>query len=152
MNCERSAVKKNSFENFISQSDVAMVGGLLHLDEDHFARSKEFIPERWLANDKEMEGCPNHGKSHNAFAYLPFGFGPRTCIGKRFAEMEATVVIFRLVICKKVFFKKKKIIFLSFSRILKEFKVEWHHGPLKYFLALIITPSSHLKYKMVPLK
>lgn len=74
-----------------------MIGGLLHLEETHFAKSKEFIPERWLQNDNTMEGCPNHGKSDNPFTFLPFGFGSRTCIGKRFAEMETTVVMFRYV-------------------------------------------------------
>lgn len=71
-----------------------MVGGVLHLDDTHFTRSKEFIPERWL-NDNEMKGCPNNGRSDHPFTFLPFGFGPRACIGKRFAEMETTVVIFR---------------------------------------------------------
>lgn len=72
-----------------------MVGGLRHLDETHFTRSKEFIPERWLNDDNEMKGCPNKGRSESPFTFLPFGFGARACIGKRFAEMETNVVIFR---------------------------------------------------------
>lgn len=72
-----------------------MVNGLLYLDESHYARSAEFLPERWINDSKEMEGCPNHGKSDNPFTFLPFGFGPRACIGKRFAEMETTIVILR---------------------------------------------------------
>ncbi|KAJ6633111.1 putative cytochrome P450 12b2, mitochondrial [Pseudolycoriella hygida] len=111
-------------------TDMAMVGGVLHLDDSHFAKSKEFIPERWL-NDIEMEGCPNGGKSPNPFTFLPFGFGSRTCIGKRFAEMEVTVIMFR---------------------ILREFKVEWHYGPLKFMQAFIIAPTNDLKFKMIPLK
>lgn len=74
-----------------------MIGGVLQVDDAHFHRSKEFIPERWLNGDEELKECPNNGRSDNPFAFLPFGFGPRTCIGKRFAEMEASVVIFRLV-------------------------------------------------------
>ena len=31
------------------------------------------------------------------FAYLPFGAGPRTCIGSSFALQEATLVLARLV-------------------------------------------------------
>ncbi len=143
----------------IFQTDVAMVAGVLHLDDNHFARSKEFIPERWLQNDHMMEGCPNHGKSENPFTFLPFGFGARTCIGKRFAEMEVNVVLFRWVRSLKSFKSLKNFVHLqtmkkifSLSRILREFKVEWHYGPLKYVQALIVTPSNDLKYKMIPLK
>lgn len=73
-----------------------MGASLLHLDESHFIKCEEFIPERWLRCN-EMEGCPNNGRSYHQFAFLPFGFGSRACIGKRFAEMEATVLIFRWV-------------------------------------------------------
>lgn len=112
-------------------TDVAMIGSLLHLDENHFSRSSEFIPERWLSNTNVMEGCPNNGRSNNAFTFLPFGFGSRACIGKRFAEMEITIVLFR---------------------ILREFKVEWHYGPLKYSQAFIVTPTNDLKFRMIPLR
>lgn len=41
---------------------------------------------------------------------------------------------------------------LNFSyRILREFKVEWHHGPLKFTQAFIVTPTNELKFKMIPL-
>lgn len=71
-----------------------MGAAVLHLDEAQFENSKEFIPELWLSGN-EIDGCPNNGRSHHPFTFLPFGFGSRTCIGKRFAEMEATLVIFR---------------------------------------------------------
>lgn len=71
-----------------------MGAAVLHLDETHFKKSNEFIPERWLTSN-EMEDCLNNGRSYHPFTFLPFGFGARTCIGKRFAEMEATLVIFR---------------------------------------------------------
>ncbi|XP_037044398.1 probable cytochrome P450 12b2, mitochondrial [Bradysia coprophila] len=112
-------------------TDVAMFGALLHLDDNHFTRSAEFIPERWLSGTDVMEGCPNNGRSDNPFAFLPFGFGSRACIGKRFAEMEIAIVLLR---------------------ILREFRVEWHYGPLKYVQAFIVTPTNDLKFKMIPLK
>ena len=42
---------------------------------------EEFRPERFLA------------PSHPRFAYFPFGFGVRQCLGRRFALLEATVVV-----------------------------------------------------------
>ncbi|KAJ6618908.1 putative cytochrome P450 12b2, mitochondrial [Pseudolycoriella hygida] len=108
-------------------TDIAMVGNVLHLDESHFPRSKEFIPERWL-KDIKMEDCPH--RSSNPFTFLPFGFGSRACIGKRIAEMEVIVIMLR---------------------ILREFKVEWHYGPLEFIQSLIVAPANDLKFKMIPL-
>lgn len=61
-------------------------------NEDFVERAKSFIPERFL-KDAEV-GCPN-AKDIHPFLLLPFGFGQRSCIGKRFAEMEIEVLIIR---------------------------------------------------------
>lgn len=45
----------------------------LHRDEEHYLKADTFNPERFL-ND---EGAPKH-----CYTYLPFGAGPRKCIGK----------------------------------------------------------------------
>lgn len=52
-------------------------------DEKNFKRCNEFIPERFLKSDTETDL-----RSKQPFAFLPFGFGPRVCIGKRMAELE----------------------------------------------------------------
>ena len=49
-------------------------------DEKIFARPLEFIPERW-GKDRPL------GQIH-PFAWLPFNFGRRMCIGRRIAEQE----------------------------------------------------------------
>src|SRR5215212_8513045 len=46
-----------------------------------------FDPERFLP------GAP----AVDRFAYLPFGVGPRVCIGAHFALTEATLVLSRLI-------------------------------------------------------
>lgn len=65
-----------------------MVGNL----EQYFPKSDQFLPERWLKADKEAEGCPFDKKIHR-FASLPFGYGRRTCLGRRFAEAELKILL-----------------------------------------------------------
>ncbi|KAF8247998.1 cytochrome P450 [Wilcoxina mikolae CBS 423.85] len=53
--------------------------------------SEEFRPERWLETenlDREMTG---------AFKYLPFGGGPRSCLGQQLALNTAMYTIVRIV-------------------------------------------------------
>ena len=59
---------------------------LLHRDPEQFEDPLGFVPERYL-------GAP----TWHPFAHLPFGGGPRTCIGMRFAHMEASVVLSHLL-------------------------------------------------------
>jgi len=56
----------------------------VHRDARFFDRPEGFEPERWL--DGRTKGLP-------LFAYFPFGGGPRLCIGKPFALMEAVLVL-----------------------------------------------------------
>ncbi len=67
---------------------------VLHRDPRWFPEPDAFRPERWL--DGGAAKVPK-------YAYIPFGGGPRICIGERFAMMEAVLVLatilrrFRLV-------------------------------------------------------
>ena len=60
----------------------------LHHDETYFPDPESYKPERFLPENKE---------SINQFAYLPFGMGPRNCIGMRLALMEMKVVLVRML-------------------------------------------------------
>ena len=60
----------------------------LHHDPKYWDEPEEFRPERFLPGNKE---------SINPFTYLPFGEGPRNCIGKRFALLEVKLVLVRLL-------------------------------------------------------
>jgi cytochrome P450 len=57
---------------------------VMHRDERWFEDPDSFRPERWL--DRLAERLP-------AGVYLPFGDGPRRCIGQGFALLEAALVI-----------------------------------------------------------
>lgn len=55
---------------------------VLHRDERWFAKADQFVPERFL------EGAPHTPKG----AWIPFGIGPRVCIGQHFAMLEMTLL------------------------------------------------------------
>ncbi|XP_015177200.1 PREDICTED: cytochrome P450 9e2-like [Polistes dominula] len=60
----------------------------LHHDPNYFENPFKFDPERFLIKGKEII---------NSGYYLPFGMGPRMCIGNRFALLEMKVLIFHLL-------------------------------------------------------
>lgn len=93
----------------------------------YFPQSSEFMPERWL---KSGEGACPHAKGTNPFVYLPFGFGPRTCIGKRIAEMEIETLM---------------------ARLIRNYKVSWYGDDLKYTSNIILIPAGDMKLKFEPI-
>ena len=68
-------------------SMVVIAPWILHRHRKRWAHPERFDPTRFLP------GAPPVDR----FAYLPFGVGPRMCIGAQFALMEATLVLARLV-------------------------------------------------------
>ena len=63
---------------------VLMSPWVLHRSDRYFVDPLEFKPERW-GNNLEKQ-LPKG-------VYIPFGEGPRICIGKGFAQMEATLLL-----------------------------------------------------------
>ncbi|XP_026464272.1 cytochrome P450 CYP12A2-like [Ctenocephalides felis] len=76
-------------------SEVVMSHLLATMEENQYTDSTKYIPERWL-NEKNAPQCPSAKEAH-PFAYMPFGFGPRSCVGRRFAELEIETFIVKLL-------------------------------------------------------
>lgn len=72
-------------------TNVAMGNGIIQNDEKYFEKADKFLPERWIRNEKGEVGA----KSTHPFVYMPFGFGPRTCVGRRFADLEMEILLMR---------------------------------------------------------
>jgi cytochrome P450 len=63
-------------------TQIILCNWVMHRDARFFADPERFWPERWL----EAPPPPR-------FAYLPFGAGPRVCIGSHFALAEAGLIL-----------------------------------------------------------
>lgn len=63
---------------------VAVCPLLMHHDPRWFPEPDAFDPDRWL--DERRDAVPR-------YAYLPFGTGPRSCVGEQFAWAEAVTAL-----------------------------------------------------------
>ncbi|KAM3608834.1 uncharacterized protein V6R79_005584 [Siganus canaliculatus] len=61
--------------------------GFLHYDPDHWPEPERFIPERFTPEEKAHR---------HPFIYLPFGAGPRNCVGMRLAQLEMKMALVQL--------------------------------------------------------
>ncbi|XP_060076154.1 probable cytochrome P450 12d1 proximal, mitochondrial [Ylistrum balloti] len=71
-------------------TSVAMHSDFSCQDAKEFPEPDSFVPERWLRES-------NTPKTNHPFAMVPFGFGPRACIGMRFAEQEAQIAVIKIL-------------------------------------------------------
>ncbi|MCI4375851.1 hypothetical protein PGIGA_G00114330 [Pangasianodon gigas] len=59
------------------------------MDEENFPSAEEFRPDRWLRKDTS-DRVDNFGS-------IPFGYGIRSCIGRRIAELEMYLALTQLL-------------------------------------------------------
>jgi cytochrome P450 len=65
---------------------------VLHTHEQNWVDPLSFRPDRWL---NDADGAT--AASVDAGAYLPFGAGPRRCVGEKLAVMEAKITLAAVV-------------------------------------------------------
>lgn len=118
----RQALQDVTLSNdlFIPKGTVVMpMIGMVHLDEDYYGPdAASFRPERFLEGE-------------DRYTFVPFTVGPRTCLGKKFAEIEMTSFI---------------------ASALRKFDIGVHGDPNKEMgetFAMTMHPSEHV---MITLK
>lgn len=70
--------------NIPAGTTIAVCPYVLHRNPSYWENPDTFDPDRF---------SPERSSARSRFAYLPFGDGPRICIGKGFAMMEAKIVL-----------------------------------------------------------
>lgn len=79
--------KDNAAGVEIGKGDIIMIAPwLLHRHEKLWDQPNAFIPKRFMSTEPP-----------DRFAYLPFGAGPRVCIGAPFAQAESVLALARLI-------------------------------------------------------
>jgi cytochrome P450 len=92
---------------------------VIHRDPRLYDRPEAFVPDRWLGDLRQ--GLPR-------FAYMPFGGGPRICIGQRFAMIEAVLLL---------------------GTILRRFRVEWvGRAPIVPQPSITLRPRGGVKVRI----
>ncbi|MCR9142877.1 MAG: cytochrome P450 [bacterium] len=93
-----------------------------HRNPKYFPEPDRFLPERWEGSDADSAGLY---ESLPRYVYLPFGGGPRICVGNHFAMMEAVLILGTLVRSKR------------FARTAED-------PPLKFFPAVTLRPAGEI--------
>ncbi|KAK4874173.1 hypothetical protein RN001_013533 [Aquatica leii] len=89
----------------------------IHRDENLYPEPERFNPERFSHENKS---------SIRSYTYLPFGLGPRACIGNRFALLEAKTLLFYVLSKFDIVVVDKSVIPLKISP--KQFTLTAEHG------------------------
>ncbi|CAH2089680.1 unnamed protein product [Euphydryas editha] len=120
-------------------------------EERYFPNPHDYVPERWLREKdnrnvdmssefrtNDMQSICEHAKAVlisekqreigiHPFASLPFGFGRRMCIGKRFAEAELQLLL---------------------AKVFHRYDVSWRYGELTYSVTPTYVPNEPLQFTM----
>jgi cytochrome P450 len=86
----RAALETDRFEtlNIPKGASVLVMPWIVHRHHRLWDRPNDFVPERFLAPQRA---------NIDRFQFLPFGIGPRTCIGASFALQEGVVALASLL-------------------------------------------------------
>jgi cytochrome P450 len=82
----RQAVEEDRFDNYLIPAGAKIFLNIwgMHRHPDYWEKPDSFFPEHFT---------PERVAARHKFAFIPFGAGPRKCIGERFAKTEAALVL-----------------------------------------------------------
>lgn len=63
---------------------------------EYFDHPEEYRPERWLRSTGTDGAGGATTRAASPFIMLPFGYGSRMCIGRRFAEQEIYLALIKV--------------------------------------------------------
>ena len=69
-------------------SMVNILAYVMHHNEEYFPEPDQFKPERFLPENRHLI---------KPYTYLPFGVGPRNCVGMRFGLLEAKLALAKII-------------------------------------------------------
>jgi cytochrome P450 len=65
---------------------IVFLPALLHRNPKYWDRPNEFLPKRFEPHNKDQAPMPEG-------LFIPFGYGPRHCIGKEFAFLQGATIV-----------------------------------------------------------
>ncbi|XP_055589831.1 probable cytochrome P450 9f2 [Uranotaenia lowii] len=92
---------------------VSTIG--MHFDPQYYPEPEKFDPERFSDENRHKI---------NMGTYLPFGLGPRNCIGSRFALMEMKTIVYHLLNSFSFEVHEKTQIPLKIAKSMTQFTTE----------------------------
>ncbi|XP_019875697.2 cytochrome P450 9e2-like [Aethina tumida] len=93
---------------YLKKNDVLMLPFFaIHRDPKYYPDPEKFDPERFSDENKG---------NIKPYTYLPFGTGPRNCIGSRFAIMETKALFFHILANFKIVPVEKSVIPLKICK------------------------------------
>ncbi|XP_061577374.1 thromboxane-A synthase [Cololabis saira] len=99
--------------SFPKGATLEIPAGFLHYDPEYWPEPEKFIPERFTAEARA---------SRHPFVYLPFGAGPRNCVGMRLAQLEIRMALVTL-------FSRFSVVACSETKVPLELKSSSTLGP-----------------------
>ncbi|CAG9837179.1 unnamed protein product [Diabrotica balteata] len=97
------------------------------LIDKNFKDPAKFIPERWLRSVSNEYSA----KNAHPFAYMPFGHGARSCVGRRFATLEIEVAV---------------------ANMIRNFEMSWDHPDMRFEAKFLYGLADPLKLTLKELK